>query len=95
MTAADAPAPPGRPPGLLGEAIGYALSAAGDVTPGLLRSPTPCQAWDLDMLLRHASESLAALREGIGTAAISLFPGRRPGITPRTDSRVQPPCQWV
>jgi uncharacterized protein (TIGR03086 family) len=81
MTAAGAPAPQGRPARLLTEALGYALSAAADVTPGLLRSRTPCHAWDLDMLLRHASESLAALREGIAAAAIGLFPARRPGVT--------------
>jgi len=66
-----------RPAGILGQAISYALVTLDDVTPSLLRRRTPCHAWDLDMLLRHASESLAALCEGIGTATISLFPARQ------------------
>ena len=50
---------------LLEPAIGYALAAAAAVTPGFLSRPTPCHGWDLGMLLRHASESVAAISEGI------------------------------
>jgi len=60
--------------GLLEQAIGYALSAVDAVTPDLLPGPTPCREWDLRMLLRHGSESLAALQEGIGTGRVSLQP---------------------
>jgi uncharacterized protein (TIGR03086 family) len=59
-----------RPAGLLEEAVSYAFSAVGDVTPGLLSGPTPCRGWNLEMLLRHASESLAALLEGICTGCL-------------------------
>jgi uncharacterized protein (TIGR03086 family) len=81
MTADYTTASPGYPAGLLDRAISYAISAVQDVMPGLLRRPTPCQAWDLDTLLRHASESLATLREAIDTAAISLYPATSPGMT--------------
>jgi uncharacterized protein (TIGR03086 family) len=74
MTATNMTVPQAHPTGPLAQAISYALRAVHDVTPSLLRRPTPCHAWDLDTLLRHASESLAALCEGIGTATISLFP---------------------
>jgi uncharacterized protein (TIGR03086 family) len=59
---------------LLEPAVGYALAAAAPVTPGLLSHPTPCRRWDLRMLLRHASESLAAIYEGIDAGCIDLYP---------------------
>jgi uncharacterized protein (TIGR03086 family) len=80
MTATSTTARQAHPAGLLDQAISYAISAAQDITPGLLRRPTPCQAWDLDTLLRHASESLATLREAIDTAAIRLFPATPAGV---------------
>ncbi len=91
MTATNTTAPQAPSAGLLGQAISCAISAAQDITPGLLRRPTPCQAWDLDMLLRHANESLATLREGISTAAISLFPAAQADMTgdPARDFRDQ------
>jgi uncharacterized protein (TIGR03086 family) len=62
-------------PGLLTAAVGYALRAAGPVTPQLMSCPTPCQGWDLRMLLRHGAESLAALREGITAGQVCLHAG--------------------
>jgi uncharacterized protein (TIGR03086 family) len=59
---------------LLEPAIGYGLAAAAVVTPEFLSRPTPCRSWDLRMLLRHASESLAAICEGIDAGCIDLFP---------------------
>ncbi len=59
---------------LLEPAIGYALIAAAAVTPEFLSRPTPCRGWDLRMLLRHASESLAAICEGIDAGCIGLHP---------------------
>ena len=59
---------------LLEPAIRYALAAATAVTPEFLSRPTPCGGWDLRMLLRHASESLAAICEGIDAGCIELFP---------------------
>ena len=60
--------------GLLAQAITYAERSVLDVTPALLPRPTPCRGWNLDMLLRHASESLDALHEGTVTRHITLIP---------------------
>ncbi|HEV2239662.1 MAG TPA: maleylpyruvate isomerase N-terminal domain-containing protein, partial [Streptosporangiaceae bacterium] len=60
--------------GLLEPAIGYALDAIQAVTPDLMSRATPCRAWDLRMLLRHASESLAALCEGACGGRVDLRP---------------------
>lgn len=60
--------------GLLEQAITYAARSVLDVTPALLPCPTPCRAWNLDMLLRHASESLAALHDGTVSRHIDLVP---------------------
>src|SRR6266702_3851478 len=59
---------------LLEPSIGYALGAVLAVTPELLSRPTPCRGWDLRMLLRHASESLAAIGEGIEAGRVGLHP---------------------
>jgi uncharacterized protein (TIGR03086 family) len=59
---------------LLEPAIEYALTAAAAVTPEFLSCATPCRGWDLRMLLRHASESLAAICEGIDAGCIGLYP---------------------
>jgi uncharacterized protein (TIGR03086 family) len=55
-------------------ALRYALAAAGRVTPEMLARPTPCRAWDLRMLLLHATESLAALAEGLDDRRVLLHP---------------------
>jgi uncharacterized protein (TIGR03086 family) len=60
---------------LLEEAITYATESALGITPVLLQRPTPCCGWNLDMLLRHASESLAALHEGTVSRHIAMIPG--------------------
>ena len=71
------------PPGasrLLEPALGYALTVVAGITPELavtpefLSRPTPCRGWDLRMLLRHASESLDAIHEGIDAGRIGLCP---------------------
>jgi uncharacterized protein (TIGR03086 family) len=62
-------------PSLLDQAISYATRSVIDVTPAFLPRPTPCRAWNLDKLLRHASESLAALHDGTVTGHIGLIPG--------------------
>jgi uncharacterized protein (TIGR03086 family) len=61
-------------PLLLDRAISYAVGAVRDVTPALISHPTPCREWDLDMLLRHAYESLTTIHEGIGTGHIDPIP---------------------
>ena len=69
---------------LLRQAIGYALPSVLGVTPALLGRPTPCRDWNLDMLLRHARESLVALHEGAATGQVALLPGA-PSSTAATD----------
>ena len=59
---------------LLEQAISYAGLSVLEVTPALLPRPTPCRGWNLDMLLRHASESLAALHDGTVTGHVALIP---------------------
>jgi uncharacterized protein (TIGR03086 family) len=54
-------------------ALRYALAAAGHVTPDLLARPTPCRGWDLRMLLLHATDSLAALAEGLYDGRVLLY----------------------
>jgi uncharacterized protein (TIGR03086 family) len=50
---------------LLERSISYALGAVGDVTPAALAGPTPCAGWDLQTLLEHVAESMAALLEAL------------------------------
>ena len=57
---------------LLERAVSYALDSVAAVRPALLRSPTPCQGWDLHALLSHACESIQALQEGIATGRVRL-----------------------
>jgi len=59
---------------LLEQAISYAGRSVLDVTPALLPRPTPCPDWSLDLLLRHASESLAALHDATVTGQVALIP---------------------
>jgi uncharacterized protein (TIGR03086 family) len=59
---------------LLEPSIAYALAVATAVTPDLLSVPTPCREWDLRMLLRHASESVTAIGEGVQTGRVGLDP---------------------
>jgi uncharacterized protein (TIGR03086 family) len=76
MTGAAAQvAPPAGGVELLQRAIRYALRATHAVTPECLSRPTPCQGWDLRMLLRHVCESVAALQEGLDTGRVALCPG--------------------
>jgi uncharacterized protein (TIGR03086 family) len=64
---------------LLEPSISYALGAVVAITPELLSRRTPCRDWDLRMLLRHASESLAALAQGIETGRVGLDPATEDG----------------
>jgi uncharacterized protein (TIGR03086 family) len=59
---------------LLDQAISYAARSVLDVEPALLPRPTPCRDWNLDKLLRHASESLAALHDATVTGHVGLIP---------------------
>jgi hypothetical protein len=64
---------------LLEPSISYALGAVVAITPEQLSRRTPCRDWDLRMLLRHASESLAAIAEGIETGRVDLDPAAEDG----------------
>ncbi|MFA1541086.1 maleylpyruvate isomerase family mycothiol-dependent enzyme [Actinomadura monticuli] len=60
---------------LLDRAIGFALTALQGVTPSMLARRTPCAVWDLDMLVLHLGESLAALHEGMAGGRVGTSPG--------------------
>lgn len=60
--------------GLLEQAVDYSLDALDTVRPEHLSHPTPCRGWDLCMLLAHASDSVAALHEGLDAGRIGLYP---------------------
>ena len=64
---------------LLEPSISYALGAVVAITPEQLSRRTPCRDWDLRMLLRHASESLAAIAEGLETGRVGLDPAAEDG----------------
>ncbi|WP_199748063.1 TIGR03086 family metal-binding protein [Actinomadura sp. WAC 06369] len=74
---------------LLEEAIAFALDAVAPVTAAALGRPTPCAGWNLDMLLRHAADSLDALAEAAATGAVRLLPEAGPdGGAPPPDDPV-------
>jgi uncharacterized protein (TIGR03086 family) len=60
---------------LLEQAVGYALRSVAAVTPEVLTWPTPCAGWDLNMLLQHSCESLAALSEGANLGCVGQAAG--------------------
>ncbi|WP_017592214.1 TIGR03086 family metal-binding protein [Nocardiopsis potens] len=62
-------------PELLRQAVGLVLGAVQRVEPEMLAEPTPCPAWDLEMLLLHVADSLAAVEEGTGAGRVGLVPG--------------------
>jgi uncharacterized protein (TIGR03086 family) len=79
MTTAASAEWPAEGARLLEPSIAYGLVAVLAVRPELLPRPTPCLGWDLRMLLRHTSESLAALGEGISAGRVGLNPGAEDG----------------
>ena len=79
MTPAARPAWPADGARLLEPSVSYALGVVLAVTPEILPRPTPCQEWDLRMLLRHACESLAAFGEGIEAGRVGLDPAAEDG----------------
>jgi uncharacterized protein (TIGR03086 family) len=63
---------------LLERAVSYALGPLQTVTPDALNRRTPCSEWDLGALLRHISDSLAAMHEAVGQSDVSLIPQAYP-----------------
>ena len=58
---------------LLKQAVDYSLDALETVRPEFWSRPTPCRDWNLEMLLGHASESVAAIQEGLDGEPIGLY----------------------
>lgn len=61
-------------PELLKPALDYALAGVACAAPSRPPLPTPCQGWDLETLLNHLSDSLAAVQEVIDSAAVTPRP---------------------
>jgi uncharacterized protein (TIGR03086 family) len=59
---------------LLHRAAHYTLTAIDTVTPDLLTRPTPCEQWNLRMLLSHTCESVAVFQEALDCGHVALFP---------------------
>lgn len=73
--------------GLLAQALTYTGAALSAATTADLRSPTPCDGWDLGRLLAHMEESLDAFAElASGDLALVPEPGRSPGVPPDPDA---------
>jgi uncharacterized protein (TIGR03086 family) len=83
VTSSAAPSP-GQAHQRLTRAIGYADCVLDAVTPQLLSTSTPCHAWNLGMLLEHAVESLAALREGVTDLRVAATPATAPAGSARS-----------
>jgi uncharacterized protein (TIGR03086 family) len=67
-------------PGLLEQAVGYALSTTALATPRLLPQATPCTGWDLRTLVLHVGDSLSVLTDALQAGQISAGPA--PGGEP-------------
>ena len=59
---------------LLGSAVSYALASTRLATPQRLSCPTPCAAWDLELLLHHVSDSVGVLHEAITAGYVGTGP---------------------
>jgi uncharacterized protein (TIGR03086 family) len=78
-------ATPTGAPGLLEQAVSYALASAGQATPQLLPLPTPCEGWNLRTLLLHVSDSLGVLAEAMRTGHVGPGPPPAPEPTVAAD----------
>lgn len=76
MSEADAGALRRYGAALLERAATFALEALDEspLTARELLRPTPCEGWDLGMLLLHLEDSLAALHEAVTTGTVGLCP---------------------
>ena len=57
----------------MASAVSYALKAAALLTSADMSRATPCTEWDVEELLRHLSDSMAAFDEAIGTGRLSMM----------------------
>ncbi|GAA4225255.1 maleylpyruvate isomerase family mycothiol-dependent enzyme [Actinomadura meridiana] len=75
---------------LLERAVGFALTSVQAVTPGMLARRTPCASWNLEMLLLHLRDSLAALHDGVCLGQVAMAPEPLvPGEDPVSAVRVR------
>ncbi|WP_141579411.1 TIGR03086 family metal-binding protein [Actinomadura sp. WMMA1423] len=58
----------------LERSICFLLTAVQPVTRAMLTRRTPCAGWDLQMLLLHVGDSLAAVHEGLSAGRVGLRP---------------------
>lgn len=63
---------PQGPFGLLVSAVGYTVVAVREVTPQMMRGPTPCTEWDLRTLLHHLNDALDVIAQGLDDGRIDL-----------------------
>jgi uncharacterized protein (TIGR03086 family) len=56
---------------LVASAVSYALKAAALLTVDDMSRATPCTDWDVEELLRHLCDSVAAFDEALGTGRLS------------------------
>jgi uncharacterized protein (TIGR03086 family) len=59
---------------LLERAVEYGLKSVEAIEQDTLARPTPCAGWDLESLLCHVNESMAALTQGADGGGIDLVP---------------------
>jgi uncharacterized protein (TIGR03086 family) len=64
----------GDGPALLERAVGYTRTSLHLVAGTPLTAPTPCRGWDLQRLLRHMNDSLAAFTEAAEIGYVDLVP---------------------
>ncbi|MCW2781628.1 MAG: hypothetical protein JWR35_2077 [Marmoricola sp.] len=67
---------PSRPIALLDRAINYTRGCLALVAETELSAPTPCARWDLQALLEHMNDSLAAFTEAAEIGYVDLAPVR-------------------
>ncbi|MEU9866942.1 MULTISPECIES: TIGR03086 family metal-binding protein [Actinomadura] len=59
---------------ILERSIGYLLTTVQHVARPMLTHPTPCAAWNLNTLLLHIGDSLAAVHEGLAAGRVGIRP---------------------
>ncbi|MEV3921064.1 maleylpyruvate isomerase family mycothiol-dependent enzyme [Actinomadura coerulea] len=59
---------------ILERSIGFLLTTVQHVARPMLTHPTPCAAWDLNTLLLHVGDSLAAVHEGLTAGRVGIRP---------------------
>jgi uncharacterized protein (TIGR03086 family) len=73
---------------VLERAVAYCLGSLSLVRPALLGAPTPCAGWDLECLLEHLIDSMAALQEAAQGGRVTLTaPPPSGGVIPLARDR--------